>query len=269
MSHTNSTTNYSLPQFLGTDKPAWLGDINPAFSTIDGAIKTASDNASSASTASTANTTAIGDLSTLTTTSKTNLVGATNEVNTNLGTVATQVGTNTGDIGNIKNDLTSVHSDITKLYSTLNLSYYSTATISGTNITADTLHLAQNADGSLFKLYGIVTGTQVSAPRSLIPGSTNLTNKYGVPTGLTLRTAPDEAYQVDQAGYLTYQNTSTNVLTGAISAVHFAVGTDGQIYVWTRSDNATSSTGSGQRLLIWFPSSLYFNTNFGDSGDDD
>ena len=108
MSHTNSTTNYSLPQFLGTDKPAWLGDINPAFSTIDGAIKTASDNASSANTASTANTTAIGDLSTLTTSSKTNLVGATNEVNSNLGTVATQVGTNTGDIGNIKGDLTSM-----------------------------------------------------------------------------------------------------------------------------------------------------------------
>ena len=34
MAHTNSTTNYSLPQFLPTDKPAWLTDVNGAFSDI-------------------------------------------------------------------------------------------------------------------------------------------------------------------------------------------------------------------------------------------
>lgn len=43
MGHTNSTTNYSLPQFLSTDKPAWLTDINSAFSAIDTAVKNAKD----------------------------------------------------------------------------------------------------------------------------------------------------------------------------------------------------------------------------------
>lgn len=43
MSHTNSTTNYGLPQFLTTDKPFWLTDINGAFSAIDTAIKNAKD----------------------------------------------------------------------------------------------------------------------------------------------------------------------------------------------------------------------------------
>lgn len=43
MSHTNSTTNYGLPQFLTTDKPFWLTDINGAFSDIDTAIKAAKD----------------------------------------------------------------------------------------------------------------------------------------------------------------------------------------------------------------------------------
>ena len=43
MSHTNSTTNYALPQFLTSDKPAWLTDINNAFSDIDTAIKAAKD----------------------------------------------------------------------------------------------------------------------------------------------------------------------------------------------------------------------------------
>lgn len=43
MAHTNSTTNYHLPQFLTTDKPAWLTDINTAFDDIDTAIKAAKD----------------------------------------------------------------------------------------------------------------------------------------------------------------------------------------------------------------------------------
>lgn len=48
MGHTNSTTNYSLPQFITTDKPAWLTDVNGAFSDIDTAVynaKTAADTA--------------------------------------------------------------------------------------------------------------------------------------------------------------------------------------------------------------------------------
>lgn len=39
MSHTNTTTNYGLPQFITTDKPAWLTDVNVAYSAIDTAMK--------------------------------------------------------------------------------------------------------------------------------------------------------------------------------------------------------------------------------------
>lgn len=38
MSHSNSTANYNLPQFVGTDTPAWLTDVNGAFEDIDSAI---------------------------------------------------------------------------------------------------------------------------------------------------------------------------------------------------------------------------------------
>lgn len=48
MSHTNSTTNYALPQFLTGDKPAWLTDINNAFSDIDTAVYNAKSAADSA-----------------------------------------------------------------------------------------------------------------------------------------------------------------------------------------------------------------------------
>ena len=48
MGHTNSTPNYALPQFVTTDKPAWLTDINSAFGVIDTAIDAAKDAADNA-----------------------------------------------------------------------------------------------------------------------------------------------------------------------------------------------------------------------------
>ena len=48
MSHTNSTPNYNLPQFITTDKPFWLTDINGAFSAIDTGIDAAKDAADNA-----------------------------------------------------------------------------------------------------------------------------------------------------------------------------------------------------------------------------
>ena len=87
--HTNQTNNYGLPQWVGTDAPAWLGDMNPALATIDTQIKTANDTANSASsTASslatrltadetniTNNQTAIGGLQTRITTAESDITG--------------------------------------------------------------------------------------------------------------------------------------------------------------------------------------------------
>ena len=56
---TNKTTNYELPQFIGTDKPTWLGDFNEAMSDIDaGMHKNATDIASMQTDVSTATATA-------------------------------------------------------------------------------------------------------------------------------------------------------------------------------------------------------------------
>lgn len=73
MAYTNHTTNYELPQYIGTDKPTYLGDFNGAMSTIDGQMKTNANNI-------VLNSSKIGVLENLTTTEKTNLVGAINEV---------------------------------------------------------------------------------------------------------------------------------------------------------------------------------------------
>lgn len=57
MAHTYQTANYNLPQFVGTDVPTWLADVNPAYETIDTAIHAAQTTAEAAdSTATSAET---------------------------------------------------------------------------------------------------------------------------------------------------------------------------------------------------------------------
>lgn len=43
MSATNTTTNYGLPIFIGSDKPAWLVDFNGAMNAIDAQMKLNAD----------------------------------------------------------------------------------------------------------------------------------------------------------------------------------------------------------------------------------
>ncbi len=122
MGHTNSTANLALPQFIGTDKPTWLGDVNGAFSAIDAyagtndaAVAAAASDASSAitqasaavNTANTANTTA-GNAST----TANNAIGVANTANAIAGTVDAKVGLladlNTTDRSSIVNAINEV-----------------------------------------------------------------------------------------------------------------------------------------------------------------
>lgn len=48
MSHTNKTLNYSLPQFIGSDTPAWLTDVNQAYTAIDSGMNAAKQAADAA-----------------------------------------------------------------------------------------------------------------------------------------------------------------------------------------------------------------------------
>lgn len=48
MGSTNKTQYLQLPQWIGTDQPTWLGDMNDAFLKIDSGYNTISGNASSA-----------------------------------------------------------------------------------------------------------------------------------------------------------------------------------------------------------------------------
>lgn len=48
MTATNKTENYELSQFVGTDRPTWLGDYNSDMSKIDAQLKQNADDISSA-----------------------------------------------------------------------------------------------------------------------------------------------------------------------------------------------------------------------------
>lgn len=92
MSHTNSTANYKLPQFLSTDKPAWIADINPAMLAIDENLKVASDNASSGL--------AQAESAMQTATAANELAGEANDTATSALTKATNAETSITDVSN-------------------------------------------------------------------------------------------------------------------------------------------------------------------------
>ena len=122
MGHTNSTANLNLPQFIGSDKPTWLGDINGAFSDIDAyvgtndaAVAAATSDASSAvaqaasavSTANAANTTA-GNASTAATNAvgtANNAMSLVNQTNVKIGTLAELTTTDKTSIVNAINEV--------------------------------------------------------------------------------------------------------------------------------------------------------------------
>lgn len=59
MSHTNSTPNYNLPQFIGSDIPDWLTDVNKGYSDIDAGMQANKMSASTANEKANNNTTSI------------------------------------------------------------------------------------------------------------------------------------------------------------------------------------------------------------------
>ena len=142
MGHTNSTANLSLPQFIGTDKPTWLGDVNGAMSAIDAYAGTndaavaavdakadgaVSDAAGAVATATAANNTA-GAASTTATnaynlannalTVANNADGHTNQLETKVGLLADLHTTDKTSIVNAINEVKDAEGDLTTLATT-------------------------------------------------------------------------------------------------------------------------------------------------------
>ena len=151
MSHTNTTANYNLPQFIGTDKPSWLTDVNGAMTSIDTQMKANADSATTASGLAESVSTSVGEVSNLNTTNKSNVVSAINEVNNNLITTAntaTNAGTTATNASNAVNELIK-YLDLTS-FNNLN----ATSSTGYLTVSSSTLKSAVNANGTLGRIYG-------------------------------------------------------------------------------------------------------------------
>lgn len=111
MSHSNSTTNYALPQFISTDKPTWLTDVNGGYSAIDAQMKL---NADAASNAASAASTADGKA-----------VQAQNDATAALNAS----GTNTTNITDLQTRVTAIENTQTKVK--VYPGYFQTGTLAG------------------------------------------------------------------------------------------------------------------------------------------
>lgn len=125
----------------------------------------------------------------------------------------------------------------------------------------NTITLAQNSDGSLFKVYGVLgglnnTGSTKTLAKTAVAG---LSGVYGIKTSLQLNTAPTEAYVV--APMQRINGNHDNV--SGIWDSSFAVGTDGYIYLHANTESSISLTNN-QQVAMWYTPCLYINSNFGD-----
>lgn len=241
MSATNHTTNYSLPQFIGTDKPTWLTDVNGALSTIDGQMKLNADAASTASSTATSASTAVGTIANLNTTDKTSAVAAINEVNTNLGTVSGVASGASGTATEAKNA-----TDALARYLTLTDFNDLIATgTGGITFAANELKEAVNADGTVGKVYGTLRFSKTQS------GSTTIT----VPTSFR----PDTAIAIDGVAQIFFQADSTKGVTYAFIPMNVAT-----------NGNITFTLSSGwygrDNICIFIHACMLFFKDFGDEG---
>jgi hypothetical protein len=260
---TNKTANYELPQFVGTDKPTWLGDINGAMTAIDAGMAEnkadiesmdtrVSSAEASASSASQAVTTLTGRVATVesgvssaTSTANNAQQTATSALNT-ANTANGKADSNTSDISSLTTRVSTCENNI----SLFNLNTFTTATltkVSGnyTIASGSQITVATNSDGSLAKVYGVITCNNVQTAGTL---------------RITTSLRPESAITIN-GGLLRHNNDSNASHPGRLLASpSFTINTDGTIDiepVWT--------SYAGETCRFVFINSLLFIKDFGDS----
>lgn len=240
MASTNKTTNYDLSQFLGTDKPAWLGDYNSDMNKIDTGIHAAQTTATAANGKADSANSEIGNLTGLDTDTKTDLVSAVNEVNTKAGTAQNTANTALTQSTNNTNS-------INVLDNYLNLNNFTSPTITFTNFSQSSsatnyLQCASNNTGSLGKIYGQIRGI-----------STANTFDLTFPTPLR----PNSAITIN--GIVTMYYFDSNDTTWTPLPKSIEIGTDGVARI------RELDTVSGRQYRIFIHAAVIFAKSFSDT----
>lgn len=248
MGATNHTSNYNLPQWIGTDKPTFLGDLNDAFLKIDTQMKANANSVSSAESAA-------GSAESAATAASKSASQAL-EVANNSGTKATQainIANNASYTANNAQQTANAASLITTpLSSNGGWSNYANITLqSGFSVVSapsdlagvdNTLKCSYNATIKLMLFRGIITASMPS---------TDGWQHFG--------TFPSSIPKPVSARYISYFMLARNY-TGDMSSRYCYIDTNGRMYVnLNRSDfnNQSSNTVSlyAQNILMvadWF-----------------
>lgn len=257
-SSTNHTTNYELSQYIGTDKPTYLGDYNSDMSKIDANLKLVSNTADSASsTATSANTLAqtakdrADSAYTLADTANTTA----NTANNTAGTALSNSITNQTNINrfnfSVSSEINRSTSDGNTDNCTLGKFNVNTSEFTTTNsgLTNFSVHLftATNTEGSVGKLYGTYTGTVTYNVSGQNFPCIRIKNSY-----MNI-TTPDTSYTIYGAG--------NNYSSGRFDVACIYVGSDGYSYLYGRNYGNYSNVS----YYVTFNPCIYFFTDFGDT----
>ena len=228
MASTNKTPNFDLSQYIGSDKPTYLGDYNSDMSKIDTAMATNKTNSENAVTVAT---------------------GA-NETASNAQTIATQAQT-TAQQANTLAQTAKTAADTaqagvnenTANIEKFNLTQFSKPTPSVSNATLNnsSIQIATNSDGSIGKIYGrlIITGISSNDVTITIPTNLRPTEQILIPAhGLRFRKGSN--WNLDSTQDITIKTNGDVVIT---------VG---------------GNTSNSQAFVCFFQS-LLFMTNFNSS----
>lgn len=147
MASTNKTTHYDLPQWIGTDKPTFLGDLNGAFATIDTKLYTAVTNAENANNNASSAAGAVSNMQ--------------NDVN-NLKTWQTTASSAISGLQNSVTGLTPTVSPVTNMFNSLGTLLQSFSPV----VTGSTLNerLITIGNLKLLNIYGTITFTYTGTP---------------------------------------------------------------------------------------------------------
>lgn len=274
MAHTNSTSNYELSQFIGTDKPTFLGDYNGDMQKIDAAIKGAKDTADGASTtanAASALATSASETATQAatdaasananaTTALNTANGATTTAN-NASTTATAAETAATAAG-VKADAAKTEAEAATAAVALKPSYAETfarmfnMTSADVSVSVETGYtydssnseckVAKNADVSLGKVYG---NLKIDCANG---GSGTMAKIATIAAGLGTR---DAAFNI--AGYSFFiRDSSSNLLPN--TAIHLTVETNGDVSIYAKVNTTV------RNVYITLPPCLLVLSDFGD-----
>lgn len=227
MASTNKTLNYDLSQYVGTDKPTYLGDYNNDMLKIDTAIKENADNIADIN----------SDLETVTTTANqaSSLASGASSTATQANTKANEA--NTRSLTNASN-IEDINDFLTFGTST----HYTSGTLSvgSGSINSVDIYVNKSTDGKLAKIYGNLS----------VSANTNNSMEIEINTDFVV----DEQFTVSPCG-----NYFANGLLRGGASIKFL--TNGKIRIVINNPLANSNN------IIYAIPFLIFIKNFGDAGE--